>query len=161
MTNQELKATIKNELKKEGYAKGYTISVRDCGYSTSVKIKITSPEINRIEIEKIANRFQEIDRDERTGEILAGGNCYIFTEYKDGIFEEVTKEWIATATGAIMSKDETTKIFDGLYLLNLEHCGRLELIQQNEKDHCRRYVANLKQLTTMIYKFAKFGTIAA
>lgn len=161
MTNQELKTAIKNELKKEGYAKGYTISVKDCGYSTSVKIKITSPEINRLDIEKIANRFQEIDRDERTGEILSGSNNYVFVEYKEGIFEEVAREYEATAKGAMMSKDETTRIFDGLYLINWEHSGNLEIRQQNEKDHCRRYIYNLEQLATLIYKFAKFGTIAA
>lgn len=161
MTNQELKTAIKNELKKEGYAKGYTISVRDCGYSTSVKIKITNPEINRLEIEKIVNRFQEIDRDERTGEILEGGNCYIFTEYKEGIFENGAREWTATAHGAMMSKDEVTKIFDGLYLLNLEHRGQLELSQQNSKGHCSIYIYDLEHLATLIYKFAKFGTIAA
>nr|DAG28522.1 MAG TPA: hypothetical protein [Caudoviricetes sp.] len=161
MTNQELKTTIKEELKKAGFKKGYTISVKDCLYSTSMKIKINDPTINRKEIEKIAHKFQEIDRDERTGEILSGGNCYVFVEYKEGIFEEVAREYEATAKGAMMSKDVTTKIFDGLYLINWEHSGNLEIRQQNEKDYRTFKVYDLKQLSEFIYKFAKFGTIAA
>lgn len=160
MTNQELKTTIKEELKQAGFKKGYTISVKDCSYSTSIKIKISDPTINRKDIEKVAYKHQEIDRDERTGETLSGCNHYVFVEYKDGIFDEVAREYEATAKGAMMSKDETTRIFDGLYLINWEHSGNLEIRQQNEKDYRTFKVYDLKQLSEFIYKFAKFGTIA-
>ena len=162
MTNKEINTAIKQELKNAGYkASAFSVSVKDCGYSTSIKIKIKSPEVNRKEIEKLLNHWQEIDRDERTGEILQGCNTYLFVDYTDGIFSEVSQEWAATARGLMESKDETTRIFDGLYLINWEHSGRLEIRQQDEKEHCTFKVYNFSTLCEFIYKFAKFGTIAA
>lgn len=157
MTNQELKTTIKEELKKAGFKKGYTISVKDCLYDTSIKIKISDPTINRKEIEKIAYKFQEIDRDERTGEILSGCNYYVSVKYNDGIFDEVAREFETTAKGAMLEKGECVRIFDGLNLLNID--GKMEISQQSA--HCRMIINNLKELSIFIYKFAKFGTIAA
>ena len=159
MTNQELRVAIKEELKKAGFKKGYTISVKDCLYDTAVKIKVNDPTINRKEIEKIAYKYQEIDYDERTGEILGGGNYYVFVDYKDGIFDEVSREYEVTAMGAMLEKSEIVSLFDGLYLLNID--GRTEIRQQNEKDHCGFRLHGLKELSIFLYKFAKFGTIAA
>lgn len=160
MTNKEMSAAIRKELKDNGF-KGVSVSVKDCGYDTAIRVKIKNPNINRLEVEKLLNHWEEIDRDERTGEILSGCNAYLFLEYQDGIFDEVAQEWAATAMGAMKSKDETTRIFDGLYLINWEHSGRLELKQQDEKDHCTRCVYDFNALCVFLYKFAKFGTIAA
>ena len=159
MTNKELRVAIKEELKKAGFKKGYTISIKDCLYDTSIRIKISDPTIARKEIEKVMYKYQEIDRDERTGEILSGGNYYVFVEYKDGIFDEVAREYEATARGAMLEKNEIVNLFDGLYLLNID--GRTEIRQQNEKERCGFRVHGLKELSIFIYKFAKFGTIAA
>lgn len=160
MTNKEMSTAIRKELKDNGF-KGVTVSVKDSGYDTAITVKIKNPSVNRIEVENLLKHWEEIDRDERTGEILSGCNAYLFVEYRDGIFDDVAQEWAATAMGAMKSKDETTRIFDGLYLINWEHSGRLELKQQNEKDYCTRYVYNLNALCVFLYKFAKFGTIAA
>lgn len=161
MTNKEINAAVKKELKEAGYkAKDFSVSVKDCGYSTSIKIKIKNPEVNRKEIEKRLNHWQEIDIDERTGEILRGCNTYLFVDYADGIFSEVAQEWAATAHGLMEGKDETTRIFEGLYLINLEHKGQLEIRQQDEKEHCTFKVYDFSKLCEFLYKFAKFGTIA-
>lgn len=160
MTNKELKQAIKTALAENGYARGYSISVRDCGYSTAVKITVTDPAVNRAEVERIAKGFEEYERD-IDGEILQGGNTYVIADYKSDIFDEVIQEWMETAIEAMQSKEELTRIFDGLYLLDLDHCGRLELIQQNEKGHFRSYVDCSPHLATMIYKFVTFGTIVA
>lgn len=160
MTNKEMSAAIRKELKDNGF-KGVSVSVKDGGYDTAIRVKIKNPSINRLEVEKLLNHWEEIDRDERTGEILSGRNAYLFVEYQDGIFDEAAQKWAATATGAMNSKDETTRIFDGLYLINWEHSGRLELKQQNEKDYCTRCVYDFNALCVFLYKFANFGTIAA
>lgn len=162
MTNKELNTAIKRELKKEGYkAKDFSVSVKDCGYSTSINVKIKSPEVNRKEVEKLLRHHEEYERDVRTYEILEGANTYLFVDYANGIFDEPAQEWAATARGLIDSKDETTRIFDGLYLINLEHSGQLEIRQQNEKDYCTFKCCGFKDLCIFLYKFAKFGTIAA
>ena len=162
MTNKELSQSIRNELKNHGYtSKAVGVSVKDCGYSTSVHVKIKSPEVSRKEIENLLNHRNDYERDERTYEILNGGNTYIFVDYEIGIFDEVAQEWAATALGAIKSKTETTKIFDGLYLINFEHSGSLQIRQQDGREHCTFNVYDFKQLCEFIYKFSKFGSIAA
>lgn len=162
MTNKELNAAIKRELKKEGYkAKDFSVSVKDCGYSTSINVKIKSPEVNRKDVEELLRHHEEYEKDGRTYEVLEGANTYLFVDYVNGIFDEPAQEWAATARGLIDSKDETTRIFDGLYLINLEHSGQLEIRQQNEKDYCTFKCCGFKDLCIFLYKFAKFGTIAA
>ena len=79
-------ATLTNEIKKELRKAGIDtkyISVRHmwCGYSDSYHIEIYDESIDRELVRKVCYRFEQVDRDERTGEILMGGNTYIWVDY--------------------------------------------------------------------------------
>ena len=162
MTNKEVSTKIRKTLKEAGYtSKDIKVSVRSSLYDTVAKITIHNPHINKNEIEKLLlTAYEKIDRDIVTGEILQGGNTMLFIDYEYGIFEEAAHEWAATAKGLIYSKEEVTRIFDGLYLLDLDRSGVLSIRQQNEKASCTYKVYNLSHLCEFIYKFAEFGTIA-
>lgn len=162
MTNKELSMKIRKSLKEAGYTqKDIKVSVRSSRYDTAAKITIHNPHIDRHRIEKILRpAYEEIDRDDITGEILQGGNTMLFIEYEYGIFEEVAREWMATAKGLIQSKAEVTRIFDGLYLLDPDHCGALEIRQQDENTSCTYRVHSISHLCEFLYKFAEFKTIA-
>ena len=162
MTNKELSMKIRKSLKEAGYTqKDIKVSVRSSRYDTAAKITIHNPHIDRHRIEKILRpAYEEIDRDDITGEILQGGNTMLFIEYEYGIFEEVAREWMATAKGLRQSKTEVTRIFDGLYLLDPGHCGALEIRQQDEKSSCTYKVHSISHLCEFLYKFAEFKTIA-
>ena len=162
MTNKELSMKIRTSLKEAGYTqKDIKVSVRSSRYDTAAKITIHNPHIDRHRIEKILRpAYEEIDRDDVTGEILQGGNTMLFIEYEYGIFEEVAREWMATAKGLMQSKAEVTRIFDGLYLLDPGHCGALEIRQQDEKSSCTYKVHSISHLCEFLYKFAEFKTIA-
>lgn len=71
----------------------------------------------------------------------------------------MAREYEATAKGAMFEKGECVSLFDGLYLLNIGN--RTEIRQQNKFDHCGFIVNDLQELCVFLYKFAKFGTIAA
>lgn len=162
MTNKETTKAIKDELKAAGFdIKKISVRTKGCGYSTEINVKIKDPTINRIEVEKVIKHHEHIRYDYASYDILEGGNDFLFVEYQPGIFDEVAQEWAATAMGVMKSADETTKIFDGLFLINWEHSGRFELRQQNEKDHCTRYIYDFNDLCIFLYKFVTFGTIAA
>ena len=152
MTNKELSTKIRKTLKESGYtSKDIKVSVRSSLYDTVAKITIHNPHINKNEIEKLLlTAYEEIDRDIVTGEILQGGNT---------IFEEVALEWMATAKGLMQSKAEVTRIFDGLYLLDPDHCGALEIRQQDENTTCTYKVHSISHLCEFLYKFAEFKTI--
>lgn len=78
MTNKEMNAMIKKELKTAGYkASDFSVSVKDCGYSTSIQIKIESPKVNRKKVADILNHWKEIKYDQASGEILEGCNTYL------------------------------------------------------------------------------------
>ena len=162
MTNKELSMKIRKSLKEAGYTqKDIKVSVRSSRYDTAAKITIHNPHIDRHRIEKILRpAYEEIDRDDITGEILQGGNTMLFIEYQYGIFEEVAREWMATAKGLMQSKAEVTRIFDGLYLLDPDHCGALEIRQQDENTSCTYRVHSISHLCEFLYKFAEFKTIA-
>ena len=161
MTNKEINTSIKNELKGAGYkTRDFSVSVKDSLYDTAIKIKIKNPEINRQDIEKLLRHWEEIDRDASSGEILAGCNVYLFIDYIDDIFNIPAQEWAATARGIwAKSNDEIIRIFDGLYFIN--NAGRYEIRQQNNRDNCTFLIDDFNQLCVFLYKYAKFGTIAA
>ena len=161
MTNKELSMKIRKSLKEAGYTqKDIKVSVRSSRYDTAAKITIHNPHIDRHRIEKILRpAYEEIDRDDITGEILQGGNTMLFIEYEYGIFEEVAREWMATAKGLMQSKAEVTRIFDGLYLLDPDHRGALEIRQQDENTTCTYKVHSISHLCEFLYKFAEFKTI--
>lgn len=159
MTNREMNTLIKNELKEAGYnVKDFSVSVKDCGYSTSIKVTIKNPYVCRKDVESLLLNYQNIDKDSVTGEILEGGNTYLFVEYQYGVFEEVSQEWSSTAAGLIKSELEITRIFDGLYLLNTN--GSLEIRQQNAKASVIRR-CDYKSLCEYLFRFAQFGNIAS
>lgn len=160
MTNKEIGTAIKKELKEAGYnTRDFSVRVRDSYHDTAIIISIKNPEINRKEIEKLLHHWEEIDQDAASGEILAGCNIYLFISYADGIFDIPAQEWAATAQGLMSSKDNIISVFNGLYFIC--NAGKKEIRQQDEREHCTFLVSSFKDLCIFLYKFAKFGTIAA
>lgn len=95
MTNKEISAAIRNEIKGAEYKiRDFSVSVRCVGYETSIRIKIKNPMIKKTEIDKLLRHWEQIDRDERTYEILAGGNTFLHIDYEDGVLEEAAADLV-------------------------------------------------------------------
>lgn len=71
------------------------ISIRHSyfGYSDGFDVTIKDININRKKVEHLLNKYESIDRDERTGEILAGGNTYIDVYYDYDSIQEKLGEY--------------------------------------------------------------------
>lgn len=157
MTNKEIGSAVKGELKEAGYSsKTCSVSVRDCGYSTMIRVKVKSPYVNRAEIEKLLNHWRDVDVDERTQETLMGGNTYLLVEYEHDVFSEVAKEWTAFADILLERKEETVKIYDSLYLI--KSGNSLVIRQCDEKVHVTRE-CSYDTLCIYLFKYNQFGTI--
>lgn len=82
MNTKELRKEIKKRVKDLGYKLNREVSVRDCsaGYDSafSVIFRIDVSQEKLKEMKKKISEFSSIDRCEVTGEILSGGNTYIF-----------------------------------------------------------------------------------
>ena len=78
--------TLSNEIKKylseklKCDKKLISIKHQWAGYSEAYWIKIDKS-LNLDEAQRLVNKYQQYDRDERTGEILEGGNTYLFVNY--------------------------------------------------------------------------------
>lgn len=82
MTDKERCIAIRNELKQHGYnSRRVGVRYQIAGYSAAIYVTIKEKEIDKKEIENIAMKYNDIDRDERTGEILMGGNTFVFVDY--------------------------------------------------------------------------------
>lgn len=79
---EEIKKQIREELKKLGY-NNRLVSVREDqgGLNWSFEITVKDLNINLKPIQEIADKYKQIDKCEASGEILNGGNLYIFVEY--------------------------------------------------------------------------------
>lgn len=71
-----------NDLKKE--LKTYGINTKNlsirCEYG-AIYVTIKTHDISARQIKDIFYKYERIDRCQATGEILLGGNCYVFVSY--------------------------------------------------------------------------------
>ncbi len=79
MTSTEKAKAIRTALKEAGFnQKQISVKKQFGGDSVAFYVTIRDANIDKSKIENIVNKFKSIDRDEITGEILAGGNDYVF-----------------------------------------------------------------------------------
>lgn len=78
MTDKERLASIRKELKEHGY-NNRRVGVSYDGYAIRLNIKELA--IDKKEIENIAMKYENYSRDERTGEILSGGDTFVIVDY--------------------------------------------------------------------------------
>lgn len=103
MTSNEIKKYLASKLN----AKPSDFSVRklDCLYSDAFYIYIKQAHINIDDVEKLARaKYEQVDRDEHTGEILSGGNTYIFVDYDKQAYDQVSDQFNKNLLNAIVSK---------------------------------------------------------
>lgn len=77
-TSNEIAKDIRTELKEMGL-NSRKISVRKNGCNV-VTVDIKDESIEREKIKQLANRHTAVEYCEKTGEVLAGGNIYVFVE---------------------------------------------------------------------------------
>lgn len=107
---------IRDLLKKELNLTSRDVSVKASsgGTSSSVRVSIKSEKalVLKSKIENIAKSKESVDRDDSTGEILAGGNTFIFTEidwdFNNSMTTKIQDEVIKKANGELMDGDQVT-----------------------------------------------------
>lgn len=85
---------IKNYLKENGIVtKKVSVKELSGGYSQAFQITIKSSDIDIEEVENLSQHFKNYETDERTGEILQGGNTFVFVEYDYNTIKEVNQKY--------------------------------------------------------------------
>ncbi len=89
MNTNDLRVKVREAVKNFGLTKDdVSISVKCSGYSDKIEIK-AKKEIDFAGLQRKLNQFKNIDRDS-TGEILLGGNTYVFIYHPTGYL----KDWL-------------------------------------------------------------------
>lgn len=166
-TNKEIKKEITAELKEAGYnSRKVSVSVKDSGYSTRIDVTIKDPTVNAQAIEAIVNKHDSYELDERTGEILLGGNTYVFVAYKYGLFDEIASDYLAEAEKAMQhmaaAHQSVEPIRDNLRLIKGTPCT-VETVKEVNGIRMRddeRIVGNAQELAKYIAMYTLAGTIA-
>lgn len=81
--SKQIAQEIRQELKKIGYtSRMVSVSSSSALYDTAVDVRVKDFETVQInKVREIAKKYEEVDRDERSGEILSGGNTYVHVSY--------------------------------------------------------------------------------
>lgn len=97
MTTKETAAAIRTALKTAGYRRD-VVSVRVSGGSVEVTVKSATIKFSRVE--EIAGKFEKIDRCYATGEILCGGNTFVFVRADEDMMDKRIAEVRVAAEAA-------------------------------------------------------------
>ena len=153
---------IKEELKDKGFnTKNISVREKSGGYSTAYYVTIKDPTIDKDEVERIAEGRESYERDYATGEILSGGNTYVFVDYDDSAFDEVAKPYEKKASEYLDKMKDVQdgygiSIKDGVWLTR--DGNSIEMVVQNDKQHSRRRIdATPEYLSKKLYQVEKFG----
>ncbi len=86
---------VRSDLKAELGLSSKAVSVRKTN-GGSVRVTIRTLGVSRDAVETIARRVQEIRRCEFSGEILEGGNTFVFIDFDDSIFDGLVDDYLAS-----------------------------------------------------------------
>ena len=134
MTVKEKAANIRKELKKQLGVTSRQVSVRsrNSGYDEAIDIKIRDLKVNKAEVEAIANRYEYIRRCEYSGEILAGGNTYVFVRLDYDALRTAKEELLETAKKIINDNKDLLGTNEGK---TIAENGELEVIYSPLNGH--------------------------
>lgn len=96
---------IKKYLRENGIdTKNISVKGSNCGYSENFNITIKDINIDIEKVRDLAKTFESYERDERTGEILEGGNTYIFVNYDYNTLKLANEKYNNVVLNIINSK---------------------------------------------------------
>lgn len=152
---------IRADLKEAGFkARDISVRTRNGGYEEAVYVKIKSPYIKIAEVKDICLKYKNVRYDERCGEILAGGNTFVFVDYEYGLFDEVSKPFMGQAKELLAKLKEssfTIDIADGFYLFKSLN----EIFVKSRKDGGYWGIRDAEDLAECLFKQKYLGDCIA
>jgi hypothetical protein len=114
MSTVDRSAQIRAALKAKGWS-SRDVSVKSDLYSmgSSIHITIKNPAVPASVVKSIAQGHESISRDAYTGEILSGGNRYVFVNYSDAALDAFVVKWRDAVASAVAQ-------IKGSYLIPVE-----------------------------------------
>lgn len=131
MITTERTKEIRTKLKKAHGITSRQVSVRT-RHGSSINVDINDPEVDIKEVENIAKGYENYQRCHVTGEILGGGNTFVFIDYtnkaKDAAYEAKKEFWDGIADVFVKLEPHSGDRFDGILIMKeSEVCGSISL----------------------------------
>lgn len=94
MTTKEHAAAIRADYKRHGWS-SRDISVQSDSFSlgSSITVRIKNPNVSISVAKALAERHEVVRRDERTGDILGGGNRYVSVSYSHEAAQAIQEKY--------------------------------------------------------------------
>lgn len=113
---KELAKNLRSELKELGYNRNMVSVTSDYD---SIHVTVKSIDVNFKKVAELANNYEKI-RTDHTGDILQGGNIFVFIEYAESLMESLKNKYMSKAQEtfkAIQNSSELENIFikDGIH----------------------------------------------
>ena len=164
MTNKEINAAVKKELKAAGYnTKDFRVSVKDSLYDRVIRVTVKNPYISRAKIEGVLKHWESYEIDQRTAEILQGGNTYLFVEYASDIIDQIPEEEKEKALAILKSKPDGVQIAkngeNSLHAFSEDY--RTRVIEFNGRSQQTIFTYNSADFVLALFRFWNLGTITA
>lgn len=135
MTNKELGAYIRGKLNEKGYnSRKVSVSVKDCGYSTSIHCTIKDLSIDDKEIENIVNEVEYIRYDSYAQEILAGCNRFVDVRYDWKLKNEAQNAQLENAKEIINNSENS-------FIYTDENGTKFSVGKENRKFNGQEWIA--------------------
>ena len=116
MAANELKKALFEEFQKNGITKKQIkISARFSMYDECATITIHDLTLPKNKVEEIATAFESYERDQRSGEILQGGNTFIRVEYDYDKWQEQEKSHEEQAQNIIATKAQNEGVLNPIF----------------------------------------------
>lgn len=170
MTNKEIGAAVKSELKAAGYnVKDFRVSVKDALYDGVIRVTVKNPLVKLSDIKKLLDHWESYEIDQRTYEILQGGNTYVFVQYDIHAFDNLPAEYTERAAAVLGDLER----YDGREIATSESGASLHLLQDGSRYRlieCKAgtmagqqtmFFYDASQLAKMLFRFDNLGTAAA
>jgi len=134
MTAKEKAANIRKELKKQLGVTSRQVSVRsrNSGYDEAIDVTIKDLKVNKAKVEAIASKYEYIRRCEYSGEILAGGNTYVFVRLDYDALSKAKEELLEVAREIINNNKDLLGTNEGK---TIAENGELEIIYSPLNGH--------------------------
>lgn len=170
MTNKEIAQEIRKAIRECGYSrKDISVKSSYVGYSSKFDVIIKNPLIRLSAIKDIVKRFESYERDIASGEILEGGNDYVFVSYEYGIYDDVINEVMPDAekifnnenyNGHIIAETKNKHLHINILDKYVSVLGEFD---KGEKITYKPtyYIKSVRDLAIALWRFYNIGTIYA
>lgn len=141
-TTADHAAVVRQALKTRFGWTSRDVSVRADNFSmgSALRLRIKSTRVSAAAVREVASASERIDRDERTGDILSGGNRYVSVSWDEDVLAAVGAPYVARVEAAVAAREDAgdsslIPVEGTPYMVGRGRCGNEYSVWEREAGH--------------------------